>query len=219
MKNEGPKQRRSKASEQRHRPRVRDREATRNRLLEASLLVFDRDGYGAAKIEDIAAEAGVSRATFYLHFGSKEDVLRAIMAPSSLSASTTWFPHYQRLNALGDFTWQELRDWLGEMSSWFDVQENRSVSRLVTRTLASEPESAVAWFEADQTTADYLTHYMAKHREDSEVARLRVTVLVEAFWLVVYLWKVGGLAVNEDQILDALTDVWWSVLRRDPERA
>jgi AcrR family transcriptional regulator len=218
MKTEGSKERRSKASEQRHRPRVRDREATHSRLLEASLLVFDRDGYGNAKIEDIAAEAGVSRATFYLHFGSKEAVLKAIMSPSSLSASVTWFRQYERLNALGDFTWQELRDWLREMASWFDLQENRSVSRLVTRTLASEPEFALAWFEADQSIADYLTHYMAKHREDGDVARMRITVLVEAFWLMMYLWKVGRVEVDEDQLFDAMTDVWWSVLRRDMER-
>jgi AcrR family transcriptional regulator len=217
MKTEGSKERRSKASEQRHRPRVRDREATHSRLLEASLLVFDRDGYGNAKIEDIAAEAGVSRATFYLHFSGKAEVLKAIMEPSALEYST-WYPEYQKLNSLGDFTWQELRNWLRSLSSWFDVDTHRSLSRLLTRTLGSEPESSVSWFEGDQTTADHLSHYMAKNRQDPEVARLRVTILLEAFWLMVYLWKVGDLDVDENQILDALTDVWWSVLRQDPER-
>lgn len=36
--------------------------------------MFERLGYGAATIADITAEAGVSRATFYVYFASKQDV-------------------------------------------------------------------------------------------------------------------------------------------------
>ncbi|QIX27227.1 TetR/AcrR family transcriptional regulator [Nocardioides sp. JQ2195] len=60
---------------------------TRARLIEASLVVFHTEGYAAATINDIVAEAGVSRATFYLHFASKLDVIVAIRVPIVQSTS------------------------------------------------------------------------------------------------------------------------------------
>lgn len=48
---------------------------TRNKVLDAALRLFDQHGYLGVRVEDIAAEAGVSRATFYKHFAEREQVL------------------------------------------------------------------------------------------------------------------------------------------------
>jgi AcrR family transcriptional regulator len=37
--------------------------------------IFRRDGYAAARIDDIAAASGVSHGAFYFHFATKEEVL------------------------------------------------------------------------------------------------------------------------------------------------
>ena len=55
--------------------RVLQREDTRRRLYEAALAVFRRDGVEGARIEDVVAQVGVSRGSFYFHFPTKEDVL------------------------------------------------------------------------------------------------------------------------------------------------
>lgn len=55
--------------------RERQREDTRQRVYEAAMSVFRRDGVGAARIDDIAKAAGVSHGTFYFHFATKEEVL------------------------------------------------------------------------------------------------------------------------------------------------
>jgi len=47
------------------------KEASRSRLLEAARRVFNRSGYLAPSVDDIAQEAGVSRQTFYRHFDGK----------------------------------------------------------------------------------------------------------------------------------------------------
>lgn len=62
--------------------RDRQRERTRERLFESALEVFRRDGVDAARVDDIATIAGVSRATFYFHFPSKDDVLLARLGES-----------------------------------------------------------------------------------------------------------------------------------------
>lgn len=55
--------------------RDEQRERTRQRLFECALMVFRRDGVDACRIDDIATAAGVSRASFYFHFPTKEHVL------------------------------------------------------------------------------------------------------------------------------------------------
>lgn len=55
--------------------RDQQREETRRRLYESALAIFRRDGVSACRTEDIAKAAGVSRASFYFHFPTKEHVL------------------------------------------------------------------------------------------------------------------------------------------------
>jgi len=59
--------------------RDRQREATRQRLYEAALGIFRRDGFREARVDDITLVAGVSRTAFYFHFPTKEDVLSEMM--------------------------------------------------------------------------------------------------------------------------------------------
>ena len=53
-------------------------DATRRALLEAGLRIFARDGFEAARIEDIAGATGHTRGAFYAHFNSKEDLFFAL---------------------------------------------------------------------------------------------------------------------------------------------
>ncbi len=48
-------------------------EVTRQRLLKAALDVFSRKGYADTRLEDIAAEAGVTRGAIYHHFGNVDN--------------------------------------------------------------------------------------------------------------------------------------------------
>jgi AcrR family transcriptional regulator len=54
-------------------------EATRRKLLKSARRVFARDGFEAARIEDIAAQAGHTRGAFYANFSSKEDLFFALV--------------------------------------------------------------------------------------------------------------------------------------------
>ena len=61
-------------------PRRQERaEATRSRLIHAAEKIFARDGFEAAKLEEIAAEAGYTRGAFYANFKSKEDLFLALL--------------------------------------------------------------------------------------------------------------------------------------------
>jgi AcrR family transcriptional regulator len=57
-----------------------NRDQRRAALLDAARDVVLRFGYRKTTLEDIAAEAGVSRATVYNYFANKEEVFREIIA-------------------------------------------------------------------------------------------------------------------------------------------
>jgi AcrR family transcriptional regulator len=54
-------------------------EATRRKLLAAAERIFARDGFEAARLEDIAAGAGYTRGAFYANFGGKEEIFFALL--------------------------------------------------------------------------------------------------------------------------------------------
>jgi AcrR family transcriptional regulator len=54
--------------------RAESRAETRRRLLDAAAAVFLREGFQAASVEGIAAEAGFTRGAFYSNFESKEQL-------------------------------------------------------------------------------------------------------------------------------------------------
>jgi AcrR family transcriptional regulator len=60
------------------RPRM-PRSARREQILAAATEAFARTGFGATSLDDIAAEADVSRVILYRHFDSKADLYRAVL--------------------------------------------------------------------------------------------------------------------------------------------
>jgi AcrR family transcriptional regulator len=54
-------------------------EATRRKLISAAARIFARDGFEAARLEDIAALAGYTRGAFYANFSDKEDLFFALL--------------------------------------------------------------------------------------------------------------------------------------------
>jgi AcrR family transcriptional regulator len=61
-------------------PRIREqaRAARREQILTAAVACFARAGYHATTMADVAAQAGVSKGTPYLYFGSKQDLFLAL---------------------------------------------------------------------------------------------------------------------------------------------
>ena len=69
--------------------RDKQRAETRRRLYHAALEVFARDGVDNCRIEDIALKADVSRAAFYFHFPTKDDVLLELLAEAEQPLAET----------------------------------------------------------------------------------------------------------------------------------
>jgi AcrR family transcriptional regulator len=57
----------------------RRRELGTNAMLDAAETIFAKRGFGGASMDEIATEAGFSRAAIYTRFGSKEELLGAVL--------------------------------------------------------------------------------------------------------------------------------------------
>ena len=64
-------------------PRWERRKDSRpSELLDAALEIFVERGYAAARLEDVAAKAGVSKGTLYLYYDNKEELFKAVVRRS-----------------------------------------------------------------------------------------------------------------------------------------
>jgi AcrR family transcriptional regulator len=54
------------------------KEGRRREILAAALRCFARNGFHSTTIADVVRESGVSQGTFYLYFGTKDDVIAAL---------------------------------------------------------------------------------------------------------------------------------------------
>lgn len=77
---------------------LQKRERTRARLIESAYQVFARKGVDAVTIDDIIAEAGVARGTFYNYFQTPEDVLKAVAGNMSDEINQKIWVQYAAIN-------------------------------------------------------------------------------------------------------------------------
>jgi AcrR family transcriptional regulator len=54
------------------------KEVAKNRIIQAATRVFSKKGYQGSSMDDIAKEVGVTKASLYLYFESKKDLLKII---------------------------------------------------------------------------------------------------------------------------------------------
>src|SRR5262252_6573170 len=74
---------------------MRDQHESKTKLLDATLKVVRAKGYSATRIEDVCAEAGLTKGSFFHHFKSKEDL--------ALTAVAHWDAHGSQIFAAAPY--------------------------------------------------------------------------------------------------------------------
>jgi AcrR family transcriptional regulator len=124
----------------------------RQRLLEAAGEVFERMGYTAASVDDIAQAAGVSRQTFYRHFESKIRVGLALHE----SLHELSMPYWQALGPADASDPERLRAWLTELLEFFATRrgairvfmEMTTVELVFLEQLKTMMQDVIGWLGA-----------------------------------------------------------------------
>jgi len=178
---------------------------TRQRLLNAAVDVFQRVGYTQATIEEITSAAGASRATFYLHFKSKAEIVKALLDEELLPDSNEI---YEALHALENPTRLEARALVSDLLRYWDV--HRGAIDILIQAHAAEPEEiAPGWGKALLGTSAVLAHYLTHVRQvDDEAAHVRAVLLIGLVDRYTFFARLPGVHLDPEVVLDALTDYW-----------
>jgi AcrR family transcriptional regulator len=119
----------------RGRMRAAQREFTRARLVDAAVAVFAERGYARTTIDEIAERAGATRATFYLHFKAKGDLLLDLMD----RGAGHFHGVYRDLSPIAHApSYESVRRWLATaMHEWQAIAD---LARPVQEAAILEPE-------------------------------------------------------------------------------
>lgn len=118
-------------------PRRRRKEARPAEIVAAALATFAEHGFAAARLEDVAARAGVSKGTIYLYFETKEALFEAVIRDA-------FGPLLDGIGAAGhapDATSEDLlRGFLRTAYRELVETERRQIVRLIVAEAARIPE-------------------------------------------------------------------------------
>jgi AcrR family transcriptional regulator len=167
--------------------RERNRSRTKRDIEDAALALFEEHGYAATTVEQIARSAGISPATFFRYYGSKEEVLfvneqDAVDGLVTLVAART--DRTGSLSALADPISEFAHNYLHDP----DFRTQR-VTRLVMTTRELEPRSMRMRLRWEHALARQFAAERDAEVEGQDVllANLAVGCLAAALWQ----WQAG----------------------------
>lgn len=162
--------------------RERNRSRTKRDIESAALTLFEEQGYAATTVEQIARHAGVSQATFFRYFGSKEEVLfvneqDAVDGLVALVASRR--SSEQTLAALAEPVSEFAHNYLHDSDA-----ETQRVTRLVMTTRELEARSMHMRLRWEHALARQFATENGRAIAGSDVllANLAVSCLAAALW-------------------------------------
>ncbi|WP_440710806.1 TetR family transcriptional regulator [Herbiconiux sp. YIM B11900] len=181
------------------------RDAVRARLAEAVYDHFLTHGFDQSTVEDAAKAAGISRATYFRYFGSKEDAVIVAMHSAALD-----FEGPLRHVDLGDgeSAWQHLRRAFEPAVAAAETDQERL--RAKARMVTSIPSLAAHLAERRRLQEDRLAAALGEQLDDPLTAKVLAVTALAAFDLAWREWAADSRTPFRE-VLDG-------VFRRLPER-
>jgi TetR/AcrR family transcriptional regulator, fatty acid metabolism regulator protein len=173
----------------------------RTLILDAAVRVFARKGYHAARVGDIAAEAGVAHGLLYHYFDSKEKLLESIFRE-------TWAELLEALEQVemdvrpADEQLRQLAAIL--LRSW---RRDPDLVRVLVREVARSPQLSGRVDEIEKAFA-VIERIIERGQKAGEVrrdvdARLAAWIVYGALEEILTGWVLGTLPDGDDAVADA----------------
>lgn len=182
---------------------------TRERFLEAGRKLFTSQGYGSTSADQIAAEAGTSRATFYLHYSGKPALLAEIFQEQHIDPLMRLIDQLGKTGQIdrdGLSAWirayaEQYRETRSLMRSWMQAESQEGATlRALSDTVLQHIVSAIA----DQIS---FAHGTTKPISADE-ARLRAMVMFAELERYCYYVNIRGMDYPEHRALELIAESW-----------
>lgn len=190
--------------------REEQKATTRRRILETAHSLFVERGYAAVTIDDITSTVGCSRATFYLHFPNKMEVLAKIGAETVEQRALTVYADLDRVLQTGER--EAFVAWVRRALAWFS--DNRTLLPAWDEASVLEPEfRRIARSAIGELPAAMPAYLAAWGPEREDQARLRIELLVSQLERFFTRWAVqSSIQTPDDLAAEVLTDIWYPAL-------
>ncbi len=185
---------------------------TKARILEQARQLMLTKGYDATTIEDITDASGISRASFYTYFLSKQDVLIAL----GQDAEEAGIAAAQRLGELSaKSSLDDVADWVEEYLAFWDA--HGPFVYAVFQAAYADPALLEWGLNAEMAGAKVLGEALVHLRGgnypsgvDPLIEGLALQSMIERFW---YLWRVAGAPVRQELIARSVAHLIWGSAR------
>ena len=194
-------------------------------ILEAALAVFAERGLSAARLEDIARQAGVSKGTIYLYFPNKEELFREVVRHSVIA----YIERAETMLVQQADAGQALRDWMTGYWAWLRSPVFPTMHRLVNSEGHNFPD-LVAFYStevierAHRLVCEVIKRAMDQgriRRMDPLVAARMLTALfiTHALWYHQRTSFKSIARVSDRALLDQIRDFFFHAMRPDDAAA
>lgn len=197
--------------------RTTQKALTRQLLLVAALELFEARGYGPTTVDEIATKAGTTRVTFYAHFSSRSDLMRALIneklneevdrTRSTERGSTA----PELVEVIREGSESKIADWIRTRSArWPTVQ---SIFRVAREAAVVDPELSTlvdGWLE--EAIADVTEGLEQAGRFDPASRHYRAALAVAQLDYTALHWRPRARKLEREQMVEILAHSWMSLL-------
>jgi AcrR family transcriptional regulator len=190
-------------------------------ILDAALAVFAERGLAAARLDDIAKRAGLSKGTIYLYFPNKEELFREVIRNTVIASIERG---EERFEALGD-PLQALDAWMVGYWGWLSSPVFPAMHRLVNSEFHSFPDIAAFYAHEVVERAHRLVRGMLERAmETGQLRRMDPLVaarMLSALFVSHALWYHQGTSIKSiahipnETIVSQLRDFFLHAMRPD----
>jgi AcrR family transcriptional regulator len=194
-------------------------------ILDAALAVFAERGLAAARLDDIAKRAGVSKGTIYLYFANKEELFRGVVRGTVISFIEQ-----------GEAQFEAHRDpqlaldlWMTGHWAWIRSATFPAIHRLVNSELRDFPDLAAFYATEVVGRAQRLVCDILERGMDTGVFRrmdaLEAARMLSALFVTHGTWyhqknSFKSVAnIGDDVLLSQIRDFFLHAMRPDSERS
>lgn len=187
---------------------------TRDRIIASAARVFARKGFSRATLDEVAADAGVTKGAIYWHFRNKNDLLFAMLDARLRQDTAPLLGDLQHLLKDGG-------DPRAAFSGMFSASMRRCIQDpdwpklyLECLSLARDPDVRErlssfyddVWAVSEGFTRHVQGHGLTRAGIDPRVAAIFWTALFDGLVLA---WQVKGEAIDFERVLPAIFQMLW----------
>ncbi|BAO91830.1 TetR family transcriptional regulator (plasmid) [Caballeronia cordobensis] len=192
------------------------KEATRQRILSTALELFVSRGYVVTTVDDIAAAANTTRVTFYSHFESRRELMRALIhelngilerheEPGRNSTASLL------VAAVREGSREQLGGWLRDQAARWPAIKPYVLAATEASAVDAEMRALLrGWIE--EVVADIREGLDAANRYEPNTRHYRGELAYVALDQTALSWMRGDLDLTTEPALDVLTEMWWKLL-------